>query len=164
MTSVSSSSPRCFKSSKQCRDRLVDRAGQRRVIFLELAVRVPAVFVGHVVELHEAHAALDEPPREQAFATEAARRLVFVLETVASLGQGCFLVQVADFECARLHAVRELVAGQTRIELGESFVRLAMAQIQFTDQDRATPAGRRQIRPAAADRGPAFLCRASRVG
>ena len=72
MTSVSSSRPRCLRSLTSAALRLVDFAGRRfsKSLLEVLAGAAVAVPVG-VVELDEAHAALDEPAGEQAVVGEA---------------------------------------------------------------------------------------------
>ena len=72
-TSVSSSSPRAFRSREQAGDRLVDLPGVLRVVLLQVAVLVPLVAVR---DLHEPHAALGEPPGQQALPAEVRGRRV----------------------------------------------------------------------------------------
>ena len=48
---------------QQPRDRLIGPAGARNMVPLEISMGVPAVLVGHVINLQEADAALHEPSR-----------------------------------------------------------------------------------------------------
>ena len=67
MTSVSSSSPRAFRSFSSAGDRLIDGAAVVLMPFDELAVLIPTIGAdagtGH---FDEPHAPLDQPPRRQA--------------------------------------------------------------------------------------------------
>ena len=60
---------------EQAGDRLVGLAGVEVVVRHDVVVRVPGRIdvVAAAVDLDEAHAALDEPPRHQALAAEHAR-------------------------------------------------------------------------------------------
>ncbi len=77
-TSVSSSSPRAFRSASRP---AIGRSTSRAFCawsLLQVAVLVPLVAVGN---LHEAHAALGEPPGHQALAAEVLRlRVVEAVE------------------------------------------------------------------------------------
>ena len=78
ITSVSSSRPRLFRSwSRPAIGRSV-ASGVACVAALEVAVLVPGLeAAGRVVELHEAHASLDQPARQQALpAEDVGRRLI----------------------------------------------------------------------------------------
>ena len=102
--------------AQQPGDRLVHRAAELAVVLLELAVRVPLA-AGAVIELHEADAALDQPPGQQAVA--AHRR-------PSPCRRGRRAAAVASLSSARstapgrlgLHAEGELVAGDAGFELG----------------------------------------------
>ena len=67
----------------------------------KLAVGVPAAgaAVAAVVDLHEPHAALDQPPRGEAMLGERRRR--FVVEAVQLLRGGRFLLELEHFGHAR---------------------------------------------------------------
>ena len=56
--------PRCFRSVEQRANRLIAFAGQPAVIFLDIVVIVPRLPVA-VPDLHEAHAAFEQPPRDE---------------------------------------------------------------------------------------------------
>ena len=64
MTSVSSNSPRCLRSVEQGGDGLVALLGQAAVVDFEVVVAVPRLAVA-VLDLHEAHAALDQAAGDQ---------------------------------------------------------------------------------------------------
>ena len=56
---------------EQAGDGLIDLRGELRVVGLDLRVRIPlAAAAAAVEELHEAHAALDEPARDEALLAE----------------------------------------------------------------------------------------------
>src|SRR4029079_12223395 len=95
---------------------------------------VPPILIGHVVDLHEAHAALHEPARKQTLPAKSLRRRVLLLDAIVTLCDGSFLIEVSDFERARLHSIRELVAGGPCIEFGKACVGRAVPEIQVTDQ------------------------------
>ena len=96
---------------EQRRLRLVDCLG----LELDLARQVPVLVPAAHVELDEAHAALGEPPREQAVRREGAgrlhlrpverERLLVLVGEVRQLGHG------------HLHAVRHLVLRDARLRL-----------------------------------------------
>ena len=85
-TRVLSSRPRAFRSLSKAGDRLVDGAGVVLMALLEIAVLVPAVGADVGTEqLDEPHAALDQPPGDQAFAGEDLGRRVGIIEAVELL-------------------------------------------------------------------------------
>ena len=100
-TSVSSSSAALLEVLQQAGDRLVDLRAIGRVVLPQVAVGVPAagVAVAAVIDLHEPHAALHQPPRRQAMLAE--RRGVLVIEAVQLLRRGRFLLKLEDFGHAR---------------------------------------------------------------
>ena len=59
-----------FQIGQQAGDRLVDLGGVLRVPLLQVAVLVPLDLAVAVRDLHEPHAALDEPPGQQALPAE----------------------------------------------------------------------------------------------
>ncbi len=76
---------------EQAGDRLVDGAGVVLVAGLQVGVLVPAVGADVGTEqLDEAHAPLDQPPGEQAFAGEDLRRRIRIVEAVEPLGRRRF--------------------------------------------------------------------------
>ena len=112
MTSVSSSMPRCFRSLISARGRPVDFFRlAARCPFLTLLVMVPVA----VVELDEAHAALGQPPRQQAVRGEraVARLRAVHLQHVLRL-----LAHVHQVGHAGLHLERHLVLRDARQDLG----------------------------------------------
>ena len=115
ITSVLSSRPRAF----QVRSRPaigLSMTGTARPWFCSiLRVRVPLA-AGPVIELHEAHAALDQPPGQQAIAAEGGRLLV--VEAVESLRRLGLLGQVHGFRRLGLHAEGQFVAGDAGVEFG----------------------------------------------
>ena len=84
-------------------------------------MRVPAVLFEHVVNLDEAHAALDQPAGEQALAGKFCR-----VVCQRDRGRSCartdsrFAFQIADFERGGLHAPAEFVAGDAGVEFGDA--------------------------------------------
>ena len=108
-TSVSSSRPRCFRSLSRPAIGLSTCAQFFAWLCLQVAVRVPAAgaAVAAVIDLHEPHAALDQPPRRQAIAGRTAvvslsRPYSFCVAAVSSL-------KLEHLGHRRLHAERQLV-------------------------------------------------------
>ena len=86
-TSVSSSRPRCLRSLNQGGGGLIEDRGVVVVLLLEFVVTVPVEFaaagIGAVEELHEADAAFDQPPGENAVSGESGfDRVGFVRRSV----------------------------------------------------------------------------------
>ncbi len=73
------------------------------------------------VKLHEAHAALDHAPGEEAHS--AHRGGVFVLHAVERLGRVGLMGQVHRVGGLRLHAEGQLIRADSRIELRQVGVR-----------------------------------------
>ena len=148
---------------QQPRDRLVGAARVVVVVLLEVAVRVP---VGVVVrpariDLHEPHASLDQPPREQALAAEllGAR----VVDAVELLGARTLGIDIDRLGRGALHAVGELVALDAALEVRVPAARERVARVPRLQpvehaplQVGAAPRGVRQVedrRPVAAQHG-----------
>ena len=118
---------------------LVEDGGVLVVLLLELVVAVPIEFaaagVGAVEELHEAHAALDQPPREDAVARKAGldriRGIVGAVDFQNVRGLGG---EVADFRHAELHAGGEFVAGDARGELAVAGMLFEMPRVHPLQQ------------------------------
>ena len=115
-TSVSSSRPRASRSAQQRGDRLVDFARLAHGAFVGVVVVVPVLGVAAAGDdLHEAHAALDQPARDQAARAEAARDL---LVQAVELPRGLGLLRDVDrLGRGGLHAIGQLVGGDARVEL-----------------------------------------------
>ena len=114
-TMVSSSRPRCFRSVEQAGDRLVHGAGVIAML-LHVGVLVPGgiVRVVAVIDLHEAHARLAEPPREQALAAK-----VIGLFLADAVERAAFRADSSrDDQVGRglLHAPREFIAVDDRLQ------------------------------------------------
>src|SRR2546429_9523855 len=92
------------------------------MIRLDIVVAVPRLYVA-VIALHEAHAALDEPARDQ----QLAALDVFAV----SLANRCGLAAgVERLGRLHLHAVRQLKGLNSRFEGGILGARLLMSAIQ----------------------------------
>lgn len=102
----------------QGRRRLVDRLGHDPDVLGQVAVLIPAL----VVQLDESHVALGEPPRQQAVGRIAARCLD--LGTVHVEDALRLVRKVHDLRHRRLHAVRHLVLGDARVDLGIEHTRV----------------------------------------
>ena len=96
----------------------------------DVGVRVPVV----VVDLHEAHAALDHPPGQQRRVGERARllRLVAVQLDTSTAGS---LREVGQLRHARLHAEGQLVLLDARVRLRD--------RRPAGSSSRSAPSGRR---------------------
>src|ERR1043165_5976419 len=93
---------------------------------LEIAMGVPrtAALRGAAIDLHDAHATLDEPSREQAFAAGILRiRVVEAVETF------CFVAFARNIDCFRhasLHSKSKIVSSHASAQRG---IILAAAQV-----------------------------------
>ena len=123
-----------FQIGQQGRYGLVGPAGAGFVVFDQVVVGIPTVFVGHVVYLDESDAALDQPPGQQAFAPKRLGAWVGVLEAVAPAEALGFAIGVSHFEGRRLHPVGQFVAGDARIKFGKSGPGVPMLQVQIADE------------------------------
>ena len=92
---------------EQAGDRLVGAAGVVGVVLVQVAVGVPVVVVVGAagIELDEAHAALDQPPGQQAAAAEVCGlRLVDAVELLASRRSRCARSTASGACCCILKA------------------------------------------------------------
>ena len=110
--------PGALEILQQRRDRLIGVAGVEIVILLEIPVGIPVVVVvGPAgIELHEAHAALNEPPGEEAAAAEVGGARVG--EAVKGLRLGRLARQIDRLRSVLLHLPGELVGGDPGGKLG----------------------------------------------
>ena len=111
MTSVSSSSPRCFRSLTRAAEGWSVSRHWLRICVGQVAVLVPA----HVIELDEPHAALGQAAGQQAVGGEAAGLLdvgAVQVEDRLRLAR-----QVGQLGHRRLHAVGQLVLGDAGDDL-----------------------------------------------
>ena len=118
-TSVSSSRPRCFRSFEQPGDRLIDRPGVVVVAVLQACRAGPSGRAPHAGagQLDEPHAALDEPPGEQALPAEHLRRLRLRIEAVQlAASPRVSSLDVHQLRHGGLHAEGQLVVGDRRFE------------------------------------------------
>ena len=114
---------------EQARDRLVGAARVELVVHLEVAVRVPRLVVVAAagVDLHESHAALNQPPREQQLVAELAGAVL--VAAVELLGLLRLVREVDGLGRGRLHAVRELVALDAALELAVARAQERVARV-----------------------------------
>ena len=105
------------------------------VLRLERLVPVPiadtfAHRIRAIEELHEPHAALDEPSREYTVAREAGFQLIAVVHAI-QFQCGCTLTfQVANLRRAELHLRGEFVAGDTSTQFAVARMTREMPVIQ----------------------------------
>ena len=83
-----------------------------------LVVAIPAIFIDGVVELDNAHAALDEPPREQAHPSVGGGGAVRIIDSVEGERLGRFIRNFAHVRGFRLHPVGQLVGRDPPLEIG----------------------------------------------
>ena len=136
-----------FQILEQAGDRLVHRAAELGVVLLDLRVRVPLA-ARAVVELHEAHAALDQPPREQAHAAQSRRSLFHRCRRAASRVFG-FLREIDRLGRLGLHAEGEFVAGDARLEFASARRVAACARFSCVEEIQLAALLRRRSRPRA---------------
>src|SRR5262249_19885986 len=101
---------------EQAGDRTVDGARDGRQLLAHVGVVVPVSGRASrtAPNLHEAHAAFEHAPREQAARPEFAARLL--VEPVERADRLALALQVEELRHAQLHARRELVALDARLE------------------------------------------------
>ena len=91
----------------------------------QVAVLVPAVAAtGRASQLDEAHAAFDQPPREQALLGEGGGHLVRRADAIHPFRRVCLAAHVHQFGHRSLHAIGELVVRDgtlERVEFSETF-------------------------------------------
>ena len=146
--------PALLQVRQQRADRLIDLAGRaaaRRTTMsvpMPSAVRVPAA----VIELDEAHAALDEPAREQAVVGE---RHLARLGAVHLVDLPRLVRDVGQLRDARLHPVRQLVRRDARRRLRIA-ASLVLQRVRGREQvQRLAPRMADPRRPGCARRAPA---------
>ena len=142
--------PAPFQVLQQTRDRLVALAAVQGVVALDVAVGVPLA-AGAAVQLHEADAALDQPPRQKAIAADALRRLVVQAVELRRLLR---LLRQVD-RLRRRRPASDRPARTTAMRASRSLSLGAVGQVaavQFLDEVELGPLpGRRLIRRADRD-------------
>ena len=139
MTSVSSSSPRCLQVLDQAPAGLIHVAALVGQPAGDVEVRVPVV----VVDLHEPHAPLDQPPGQQRRVRERARLLRrLAVERVGRRGLAADVGQLGD---AGLHAEGQLVLLDPRVRLGvaHELVIHLVERLEPVERVAASPAAAR---------------------
>ena len=135
---------------QQCRDRLVGLAGKLAMIAGNVDVAVPAELVFHAAgeNLHEPHAALDQPPRQQRLPGEGSAFLA--IDAVESFDLGRFLVDVERLGGRRLHAVGQFEVLDPGGQFRFGRVLFFMPAVELGQQGQVGGAGlRRSCGPAA---------------
>ena len=97
-------------------------------------MRVPTVLVGHIIDLDEANAALNQAPGHEALSSVALCLRLAVLQTVATSQLHGLALHATHLKRRGLHAIRQFVAGDACIEFGQPLTRLAVHQVQIADQ------------------------------
>jgi hypothetical protein len=92
---------------------------------------VPAVGIA-AVDLHEAHARLDQAPREQAARAELLRRRV--VQPVKRARRRRFLREIHGVRRVRLHAERQFIGGDARGQFGVLRARRQGGAIEAIDE------------------------------
>ena len=120
-----------FEIAQQTGDGFVLLAAVFRVVGFDLGVRVPLAAAA-VVELHEAHAALDEATRQQAVpAHDLGLRIVDAVELFDGFR---FALQIDGFRRFRLHAKGEFVGADAGVEFGVVGARGTEVAVQFVQE------------------------------
>ena len=110
---------------QQAGDRLVDRGAACRQLGADAGVVVPA---RRAEDLHEAHAAFDQPPGQQALLAE--RCGARFVEAVQPLDGRRLRVDVEGLGRLHLHAKRQFERGDPRVEAA---VALALVPVQLVE-------------------------------
>ena len=134
---------------EQRRDRLVDFPRLAQRAFVGVVVVIPILAVAAAGDdLHETHATLGEPARDEAARAEVTR--LFIVDAVEFPRLGGFAHDVGGLGRGRLHAKRQLVGGDARIELrgGGAGLRGVAAVEPLREVERRALARRGLIRPA----------------
>ena len=100
--------PALFEVGQQCRDPLIAVPGQVAMVFLDVVVAVPGLRLA-MVKLDESHAALDQAAGDQELPRLHARPVGLAYMTR-------LLLDVEGVGGGHLHAVRQLEAGDPRVE------------------------------------------------
>ena len=121
----------CLEVGQQPGDRQVGSTAILRVVFEDVGMGIPAAGVAGV-KLHETHAFLDHPPREQAACAELGR---FLLADSVQPARGLALAgDVDDLGRGRLHAKRQLVGIHTGGEPIVKVARCKVVAVEFADE------------------------------
>ena len=119
--------------------RLVQNLSMDIVLLLECIVPIPIqparARIGAIKELNETHSTFNQPPSQNAVASE--RRLVCVLGIVGSIHPEDMLrlsAQVAQFRHAQLHASRKLVTGDAGSKSCITTILLLMLGVHLLQQ------------------------------
>ena len=112
-----------------------------RMIPFDVGMGVPLAARAHV-KLHEPHAALDQPPGQQAIAAVDARFLL--VQAVELMRLGRFARQIDGLGRGGLHAIGQFVGGDAGFEVGVFRSLGAMPGVQLLDEIdfRPLPIGR----------------------
>ena len=166
-TSVSSQQAAALQVLEQAGDRLVGGPGIVGMALLQVAVLVPAVVAQVLTEhLDEPHAALDQPPGDQALpAVGLGRRIVEAVELLRGCG---FVRQIHQVGHGRLHAEGQLVVGDRASSLSSgprapsprrSSVRIRSSFLRWSSSvaraGRGRPPAVRRAGTTSLDRSPA---------
>ena len=129
-------------------------AARRVVVLDEVAVGVPAADA----HLHEAHAALDQPPRQQAARAELGRLRRRPGRTGAVVAVA-LAAQVERLAGGRLHAEGQLVAPQPGLQFGVAAVLLQVLAVERVERSSWACAAARGVTPGGMARlgMPSFL-------
>ena len=142
---VDSSRPRRFRSVSSPAIGWSLCQAELAVVAFEVGVGVPAVGVA-AVELHEAHAALDHPPGEQAAQAELGRLLaVEAVELLRLLG---LRRDVDHLRGVGLHAEGQLVGGDAGGQFGVVAAAGEVLAVALGDEVERARAAARRRRPA----------------
>lgn len=135
-----------FQVRQESCDTDVGPFGSRGVVFGKLRVRIPTIFVWHVIELHEADPLLDEPAGQQALAREALCSGLGGIDPIEFVNVLRFVLKTTDLQGGGLHAVSQFVRGDSGIEFRRSGVLITMKPIELVEQiERWTSAANQRL-------------------
>ena len=110
-------------------NRAIHRAATLRQVFAQAAMVIPDVVGRGVKELHEPHAALDQPPCEQALPSKQFRfRIVRAVKRMRGLRLGRKIERLGR---RTLHLKRQLEGRDAGVELTVLFAFLAMEFVEL---------------------------------
>jgi len=135
-----------FQVRQESCDTDVGPSGSGGVVFGKLCVRIPTIFVWHIVELNEADPLLDEPTGQQALARETLCSSLGRIDPIEFMNVLRFVLKTTDLQGGGLHAVSQFVRGDSGIEFRRSGVLITMKAIEFVEQiERWTSAASQRL-------------------
>lgn len=123
--------PATLEVFEKAGDRSIDPAAHRRMIFLDVLMRVPPTDVARI-ELNESSTALDQSPRQQTAGAELGGR--GVVQSVKPLGFASFPREIDRLGRRGLHPIGQFVSLNPRGQFGIFRAAFQMMSVQLADE------------------------------